>query len=300
MIPVGTGPHRVSTMGEMSDLYESGGVRECAPGTGNGAGSTRRWDMERMRRAALGLLATVAVTAAAVLALAGPAAAAPAPALAAPAVVEPVPDPEVPAPDPATACANPSAGEGYAPPGRCELVLVRAAGICLGDAPALDYAVEPFGTPNTTVTITFVNPAGEDAVLSGLPLSGRIYWPGTVIQDGVVVDWPGWTRNPDGTWEEFDAYSFTRPSVRVEFEVNPSVATVVSYPPATSACANPPQSGVLGVTTTSQVLAVPETQSAVLAVTGANSWPLVAVAGAAVLLGAGMVALSVRRGHRAR
>lgn len=263
--------------------------------------------MERMRRAALGLLATVAVTAGAALALAGPAAAAPVPALVVPAVVEPAPDPAEPAPDPAepapdpaTACANPSATGGYAPASRCELVLVRAAGICLGDAPVLDYAVEPFGTPNTTVSITFINPGGENAVLSGLPLSGRIYWPGTVIQNGVVVDWPGWTQNPDGTWEQFDAYSYTRPSVRIEFEVNPSVGTVVSYPPATSACANPPQSEVLGVTTTSHVLAAPDTQSAVLAVTGANSWPLLAAAGAAVLLGSGMVALSVRRAHRAR
>lgn len=257
--------------------------------------------MERMRRAALGLLATVAVTAGAALALAGPAAAAPAPALAAPAVVEPVPDETGPAPDPDTACANPSGGDGYAPGGRCELVLVRAAGLCLGDAPVLDYAVEPYGTPNDTVTITWVNSAGESLVQSGLPLSGRVYWPGTVIQDGKVVDWPGWTLTPAGTWEQHDAYDFTRPNVQVSFEVNPTASTTVSYPPPTSACAGPPsESGVLGVTTTSQVLAAPGVQSAVLAASGANSWPLLAAAGVAVLLGSGMVVLSVRRAHRPR
>jgi len=99
--------------------------------------------------------------------------------------------------------------------------------------------------------------------------------------------------------------------------VNPSASTVVAYPPPSSACAGPaeavdavvvtppdPGSDVSGVVTTSEVLAAPAGQvrytSAVLAVTGANSWQLLAAAGGAVLLGAGLVVVAARRTHRAR
>ena len=103
----------------------------------------------------------------------------------------------------------------------------------------LEYAVEAVGTTRDTVTITWVDPSGPDVVQAGLPLSGRVYWPGTVIEGGTVVDWPGWTRQPDGTWIEDDAFSFTRPAVRIDFEVNPSASTVVAYPEATATCASP-------------------------------------------------------------
>jgi len=298
-------------MGEMSDLYESDGVETTAPVSGEEAGGSGGGDMERMRRAALGLLATVAVTAGAALALAGPAAAE---LPAAPVVAEPAPGAPDPgaadpaadvAPDPSTACATAAAG-GYAPTGRCELALLRAEALCVGDTPVLDYAVQPYGTPNTTVTLTWVDPAGRSQVQSGLPLSGRVNWPGTVVQDGRTVDWPGWTQNADGTWTEGDEFDYTRPSVTIEFEVNPSVSTVVAYPPPTSACANPPAASRVAATvrTTSQVLAAPDSvpgvRSAVLAATGANAWPLLAGAGAAVLLGSALVTLSVRRVHRGR
>jgi LPXTG-motif cell wall-anchored protein len=177
--------------------------------------------------------------------------------------------------------------------------------VCLASAPALSYAVEPVGTSNQTVTITWHHPGGEDLVQSGLPLSGQVYWPGTVVVDGVVVDWPGWTQLPDGSWTEHDAYDYTRPEVEVTFEVNPSATTVVSYPPASAACANPPQSQVAGVVVTSDVLAAPEevagvqAASAVLAVTGSNSTPLLLAAGLLLLVGGVLVAIPVRRRHRA-
>lgn len=244
--------------------------------------------MGRTRRALVGILAAALV----VVGGAAPALAAPAvPAAAAPAVV-----------DPGDGCDNPAPDDGYAPPTRCELTIVRAVGTCLESAPVLDYAVEAIGTSNGTVTITWVNPGGEDLVQSGLPLSGRVFWPGTVIMNGVVVDWPGWVQAPDGTWTRHDAYDFTRPEVQVVFEVNPQATTVVSYPPESAACANPPTSvsQVAGVVVTSDVLAAAETQSQVLAVTGANSWPLLAVSGALVLLGAGLVAGTTRRRHGTR
>jgi hypothetical protein len=214
--------------------------------------------------------------------------------------------------------------DGYAPLPRCELTILRAAAICLADAPVLDYAVEAVGTTLSTVTITWVDPSGADMVESGLPLQGRMYWPGTVIQDGKVVDWPGWTHNPDGTWTDYDAYSYTRPSVRIEFQVNPTAATVVTYPPATAACAgpvldSPPTTTTMPPTTGSPVeqvaapltgggvLAAPEVarvpaapapaqvRSAALAATGVTTGPLLVGAGLLVLLGVGLVAASARR-----
>jgi hypothetical protein len=244
--------------------------------------------MGRTRRALVGILAAaLLVVGGAVPALAAPVA----PAAAATAVV-----------DPGDGCENPSAGDGYAPPTRCELRIVRAVGTCLESAPVLDYAVEVTGSTDSTVTITWVNPGGEDLVQEGLPLSGRVFWPGTVIMNGVVVDWPGWVQAADGTWTLHDAYDFTRPTVQVVFEVNPEASTVVSYPPESAACANPPTrtEQVAGVVVTSDVLAAVDTQSQVLAVTGANTWPLLAVSGGLVLLGAALVATSVRRRHAAR
>lgn len=243
--------------------------------------------MGRMRRVLVGILAAAFVVAGgAAPALAAP----PVVAAAAPAVVDPGGD-----------CDNPAPDDGYAPPTRCELTIVRAVGTCLESAPVLDYAVEAVGSSSDTVTITWVNPDGEELVQSGLPLTGRVYWPGTVILNGVVVDWPGWVQAADGTWTQHDAYDFTRPTVQVTFEVNPEASTVVSYPPESSACANPPTRAgqVAGVVVTSDVLAAAETQtqSQVLAVTGANTWPLLAGAGVLVLLGAGLVTVAVRRSH---
>lgn len=280
-------------MTEMSDLYESG----LSPATTPGA---RSWGehMAHRRRILIGLVAA----AVAVLGPVAPALAAPAtPVVAAPAA----PAPAVPIGD----CENPDPAvpaEGYAPPTRCELGIARAEAVCLASAPALSYAVAPVGTTSSTVTITWHNPGGEDLVQSGLPLSGQVYWPGTVVVDGVVTDWPGWTQLPDGSWTEHDAYDYTRPQVEVTFEVNPSATTVVSYPPASAVCANPPQSRVAGVVVTSDVLAAPEeasaevqAASAVLAVTGANATPLLVGAGLLLLVGGVLVAVPARRRHHA-
>lgn len=259
--------------------------------------------MAQRRRILIGLVAAAAAVLAPV-----------APALAAPAAPAAVPAPAAVSAPAVTIgdCENPDPtdppAEGYAPPTRCELGIARAEAVCLAAAPALSYAVEPVGTPNTTVTLTWHNPGGPDLVQSGLPLSGQVYWPGTVVVDGVVTDWPGWTQLPDGSWTEHDAYDYTRPQVEVTFEVNPSATTVVSYPPASAVCANPPQSQVAGVVVTSDVLAAPDVvaapqdvraASAVLAVTGTDSTPLLVAAGLMLLAGGVLVAIPVRRRHRA-
>lgn len=231
--------------------------------------------------------ALVAVVAALVVGLgAGPALAG-APTSVAPTVVEPAP---------ADGCAQ--VAQGYAAPAACQLLVARAAGVCVDDTPMLDYAVVPEGTPNQTVTITWVNPDGADVVQSGLPLTGRVLWPGTVVQDGVTVGWPGWEQAADGTWSEGGAYAWARPAVQVLFEVNPSATTTVAYPPATAACAGPVQSMVLAAddpaTPTSAVLGT-GFASAVLAATGLQSEQVLAIGGLLLAAGALLVVLAARR-----
>lgn len=288
--------------------------------------------MRGVRHAGAGLLAAAVVVMTALPGLAAPPAPVePAP-ITAPALLGAPAGPVAPAvADPGNGCATPAAEPApgtepsgaptgtYAVPGRCELAILKATAVCMQSAPVLDYAVEPTGTPNDTVTITWIGPEGQEIVQSGLPLSGHLIWPGTVIKDGVVVDWPGWTLQPDGTWVPSDEFDFIRPVAHIEFEVNPTAETDVSYPSPTSACAGPhsatgvPQAP--GLTTTSNALTVPDTSvpaagnsssnssSPGLATSGANSWPMLASAAVLVLVGAVLVGTAVRRqrrGHDAR
>ncbi|WP_402374049.1 LPXTG cell wall anchor domain-containing protein [Isoptericola rhizosphaerae] len=115
--------------------------------------------------------------------------------------------------------------------------------ICDGDVPYLQYdavteGVEP--APDA-VTITFVNPTGDDYVLADQPMSGRVLWPGAEVDGaGNPVDWPGWNL-VDGEWVVGDEWDWVRPSVEVVFEVNPSATRTVGYPPSSPDCAtNPP------------------------------------------------------------
>lgn len=194
--------------------------------------------MPHPRRILVALAAPLLVLAAAVLV--------PASAVAAPPVVTVVPDDDTaPADDPTTEppsgltlCAQEAAG--YVPRGGCQLVVVRAASACVGGAPVLDYEVRPEGTDLTSLSITWEAPGGGSVVYSGLPLTGRVLWPGTVIEAGKVVDWPGWTRTADGQWAVGDEYDWVRPQVSLLMEVNPQARITVSYPPETAPCAGPP------------------------------------------------------------
>lgn len=167
-----------------------------------------------------------------------------------------------------TACAQPT--DGYAPRGACQLLVQQAQSACVGGAPVLEYAVQAEGTPNTTVTLTWQNPTGPDVIYAGLPLSGRVLWPGTVIENGTVVDWPGWTRQADGSFTPGDEYDWVRPSVHLLFEVNPSTTAVVVYPPESALCSDPtvildPDGGADPVAPVDPSLVQPTYRSAVLA-----------------------------------
>jgi len=180
------------------------------------------------------------------------------------------------------------ATDDYGAPLPCELHITLLSPVCDNDVPKLRYVAEAIGTPNTTVTITWVNPGGANVVQSGLPLSGTVLWPGAVVgPDGKGADWPGWRQLPDGTWVQGDEFDWVRPSVQVNFQVNPSATMTVAYPPSSPNCAtNPPGNEVLSATGTE-----------VLSATGSNSAPLLIGAVSLVVVGGLTVLFVARRRH---
>lgn len=197
----------------------------------------------------------------------------------------------------------------------------RAAGVCVGDIPYFAYEVD-FGSDEfvgSPMTITFVNPNGADAVINTtVPAVGEPaaeLWPGASEDP---QDWPGWELDENGVWVETteDEGAFTRApgGVEVQFATNPTLSTTVTYPPATTACANPAQGpgGEGGPTTVSndttsggaggagQPVEASESRSAAPSAqttpqTGANLVLPVALGLAALGIGAGLFAAARRK-----
>lgn len=185
--------------------------------------------------------------------------------------------------------------------GECPLVPGDIASACVGDVPFLDYGVTlPEGLvadSATPVTITFVNPAGDDYVIENQPLSGTVLWPGASAEEPKM--WPGWEL-VDGEYFPTDGnFAWTREGVTVRFEVNPSYETTIEYPAATALCANPPfapgvggeEPGVVGGESPAAGGEEPA-----LAVTG-TTVPVWAIGGAAaaILAGVALTAFAVMR-----
>jgi hypothetical protein len=172
-----------------------------------------------------------------------------------------------------------------------------AAGVCVGDIPFFQYQVD-FGSEGEFVgrpmTITFVNPAGDDFVIDTVvPDAGdsaQVLWPGASENP---PDWPGWVL-VDGQWVEStdDPGAFTRApgGVTVEFSTNPTLTTSVTYPPATAVCANPENPP------TTPPSSPPSTPTrGGLATTGAEFAGLAVVGAGLVAGGAALVVASRRR-----
>src|SRR4051812_7638064 len=187
-------------------------------------------------------------------------------------------------------------------PAPCQLS-VQVATFCSEDVPTLTYDAVAIGTTKDTMTITFDNPNGPDLVFANRPLSGTLTFPGVVITNGKVIDWPGWTQNADGTWAKGDEFDWVRAGMLIHFKVNPEADATAMYPGATAAC-NPPTTEVLdepdptpSVTEVSEVLA--EGDQAVLSATGSNDAPLLIAAIAFVVIGGAAVTIVAvsRRGR---
>ncbi|HEX5859999.1 MAG TPA: hypothetical protein VFY91_17960 [Microbacterium sp.] len=182
----------------------------------------------------------------------------------------------------------------------CPLLPGAINSVCVGDVPHLGYAVTlPEGytaDSSTPLTITFVNPDGENYVVENQPLSGSLLWPGA--SDAEPKMWPGWAL-VDGEYVETDGnFAWTREGVTVEFAVNPTYETLVTYPEATALCANPPageptptdEPGTPGEPGTPVPASNPGNTPA-LAVTGGSVSPVLPLAAGATLL-AGMAILA--------
>ncbi len=183
----------------------------------------------------------------------------------------------------------------------CALVPGEIESVCVGDVPFLGYEVTlPEGfeiEDDAPVTITFVNPDGEDYVVPGThPLSGTVLWPGA--SNVAPKMWPGWEL-VNGEYVKTDGnFDWIRNGVTVRFEVNPSYETEVEYPAASALCANPPVGG--GDEPSTPTTGTPaSTDPKALAATGGGISPMFAVAGGAALFaGIATVAfVAYRRRH---
>lgn len=182
----------------------------------------------------------------------------------------------------------------------CELVPGDTGAVCDAETPYLVYEVSlPEGSEaagENPLTVTFLNPDGEDHVTTDLPLEGRLLWPGASAEE--PLQWPGWEQLEDGSYVETDDnYAWTRDGVQVQFEVNPDYSMVVNYPPASEECADAPSDlreapaqTVVDVPVDAEEVAAQEDE---LAVTGATIG--VAAAVALLLVGGGVALFVVRR-----
>lgn len=174
----------------------------------------------------------------------------------------------------------------------CALIPGDITAVCESAVPYLGYEVSlPQGVEadgDTPLTVTFLNPDGDDYEVTDQPLAGRLLWPGASATE--PLQWPGWERLDDGTYVETDGnYAWTREGVQVRFEVNPDYSTVVDYPPASSECANAP-ADVEPVADTEVEAAEPPAE---LPRTGATVGIVAAIA--ALLVAAGATLFVVRR-----
>lgn len=177
----------------------------------------------------------------------------------------------------------------------CEVEVTVLTPVCDNDVPKLRYVVTPVGSDKTTVTVSFVNPDGEDVVYADQPLSGTVLWPGAVVDaSGKGVDWPGW-RLEAGKWVVGDEFDWVRPSVEVAFEVNPTASAVVAYPPSSPVCLTEPERSDVLVAGGSKPAAPPAARAEVLSATGSTVGPIALVAGGLLLAGAGGVLAARRR-----
>jgi hypothetical protein len=93
---------------------------------------------------------------------------------------------------------------------------------------------------------TLTMAAVDGTVVSVQPLTYRantsvdVLYPGTSVNpDGSIADVPGWILQPNGLWVLDPSDAFLRDGIVLTFTVNPTATALVSYPPESSACANP-------------------------------------------------------------
>ncbi len=126
--------------------------------------------------------------------------------------------------------------------------------VCVRDAPFVSYAIVPVGFTPVSGTATLVVKTVTGTVVETLEvsnLSGTFIWPGASVDAaGNGTDWPGWMLADDGSWIPDPSDEILRDGLIIDVTVDGvSASTTVSYVPASSACANPPEAVVPTTTT---------------------------------------------------
>ena len=126
---------------------------------------------------------------------------------------------------------------------------------CIRDAPFVKYTIVPVGfTPvgsGATLVVSTANGTFTET-LQVSNLSGQFIWPGASVDAaGNATDWPGWMLAEDGeSWIPDPSDAFVREGLSIAVTLDPpgtatltypTATAAVSYVPATSVCANPPQ-----------------------------------------------------------
>ncbi|MBP4138553.1 Ig-like domain-containing protein [Flavobacterium geliluteum] len=126
-------------------------------------------------------------------------------------------------------------------------ITVTANSYCSNNTPYVAYSVVADNfTPTDLLTINWIDSANNIvATQNNMPLSGNVLWPGaTVDGNGNPTDWPGWLL-VNGQWTQGnDGFQLTRPSVTMQFTLNPTQSVVVNYPSAVSGCNAMPTFGI--------------------------------------------------------
>ena len=122
------------------------------------------------------------------------------------------------------------------------IVSVFAEGICLQDAPVMNWDVVTQGASNPLLTIRWLANDGSGDVIEELinqPVSGQLLWPEAEVDGaGNGIAWPGWDQDTEGNW--FQIATRVRPTVEVEFQFNTIETLTLEYPLTTESCRTEP------------------------------------------------------------
>jgi hypothetical protein len=131
--------------------------------------------------------------------------------------------------------------------------------VCVREVPTIRIEFQNLfpSLAGRTGTLTFTSAAtgevvGTQSLVYQPGTTVDILYPGTSVNpDGSIADVPGWNLNSDGFWVQDPSDAFLREGIFLTYEVNPTAGPVlVTYPPESSACANPDGPFPPGPTTT--------------------------------------------------
>ena len=155
----------------------------------------------------------------------------------------PVTTPFVPfQPQPPTTTTTTPTPPTTAPP----FVFGAAATVCVAEVPTIRINFQNTfpELAGRTGTLTMSDINGN--VVSSQPLVYRpnttvdLLYPGTRVNaDGSIDDVPGWILTDDGLWIRDPSDEFLREGINLTYTVNPTATAFITYPPESSACANP-------------------------------------------------------------